>query len=71
MKVDPCDIQLFLSKGSERSSNSESNKSREIILNNIIDIGEYYLEHPEYGVYWTSIREKFISALSSLCIEEP
>jgi len=70
-QLNPCDIKLFLSKGNERSSNNESNKIRETILNNIIDIGEYYLEDPEYGVYWTSIREKFISALSSLCIEEP
>jgi len=71
LELDPSDIQLFLSKGCERASNSESNKIREHILNNIIDIGQYYLEHPEYGVYWTSIREKFISALSSLCTEEP
>jgi hypothetical protein len=62
---------LFLSKGTERSSNNESNKIRENILNNIIDLGEYYLEHPDYGVFWTSLREKFISVLSSLCTEEP
>ena len=70
-QLNPCDIKLFLSKGNERSSNNESNKIRENILNNIIDIGKYYLEDPEYGVYWTSIREKFISVLSSLCTEEP
>ena len=71
LQMDPSDIRLFLSKGCERASNSESNKLREHILNNIIDIGEYYLEHPEYGVYWTSLREKFVTALSSLCTEEP
>jgi len=69
--LNPSDIQLFLTKGTERSNNGETNKTRENILNNIIDIGEYYLDHPEYGVYWTSIREKFISALSSLYTEEP
>jgi len=64
------DIELFLTKGTDRSSNAESNKIRENILNNIIRISKYYLEHNEYGVYWTSIREKFITALSSLCPDE-
>ena len=71
LQFNPSDIQLFLTKGCERASNNESNKIRETILNNIIDIGEYYLEDPEYGVYWTSIKEKFVTALSSLCTQEP
>lgn len=68
--INPIDIELFLIKGLNRASNSESNKKREYILNNIIQISKYYLEDPEYGVYWTSIREKFITALTSLCPNE-
>jgi hypothetical protein len=61
------DIQLFLSAGSTRSSNDESNKIREDIITNMIYIHDEYLNHPIFGIHWTSIREKFIKTINSLC----
>ena len=63
------DIQLFLSAGSNRSNNDESNKIREDIITTMLYVDDEYLNHPEFGVHWTSIREKFITTINSLCQE--
>ena len=61
------EIRYFLRGGQCRETNNEENKIREDILTNILDIDEEYLNNPEFGILWTSIREKFIVALNSLC----
>jgi hypothetical protein len=65
------EIRYFLRGGQCRETNNEENKIREDILTNILDIDEEYLNNPEFGILWTSIREKFIAALNSLCENEP
>jgi hypothetical protein len=65
------DIRHFLSAGKDRATNNESNQIREDILANIIEVSDEYLNHPEFGTLWTSIREKFIAALNTLCLDEP
>ena len=65
------DIRLFQSGGQDRATNDESNKIREEILASILHVDDEYLNHPEFGVLWTSIREKFLSTISSLCTDEP
>jgi hypothetical protein len=65
------DIRLFQSGGQDRATNDESNKKREEILASILYIDDEYLNHPEFGSFWTSIREKFLTVLNSLCSDEP
>lgn len=65
------DIKLFLSGGQDRASNDACNKKREEILANIFNVSEEYLNHPEFGALWTSIREKFLAVLTPLCNNEP
>ena len=63
------DIMHFLSAGQDRATNNTSNQIREDILANIIEVSDEYLNHHEFGTLWTSIREKFISVLNTLCDE--
>ena len=65
------DITLFQSGGQDRATNDARNKKREEILATILYIDDEYLNHPEFGSLWTSIREKFLSALVPLCGDEP
>lgn len=65
------DITLFQSGGQDRATNDSRNKKREEILATILYIDDEYLNHPEFGSLWTSIREKFLSALVPLCGDEP
>ena len=65
------DIRLFQSGGQDRATNDESNKKREEIIASILYVDDEYLNHPEFGSLWTSIREKFLSVLNSLCSDEP
>lgn len=65
------DIRLFQSGGHNRSTNDESNRIREEILANILYVDDEYLNHPEFGSLWTSIREKFLAVLTPLCSDEP
>ena len=62
-------IQLFLRGGQGRDSNNELNQIREDILAHILYVEDEYLNHPEFGALWTSIREKFLQTLTSLCDE--
>jgi hypothetical protein len=63
------DIRLFLSAGQDRSTNNDANQIREDILANILYIEDEYLNHPEFGGFWTDIRDKFLQALTPLCDE--
>lgn len=63
------DISLFLSGGQDRATNDVRNKKREEILATILSVDDEYLNHPEFGTLWTSIREKFLAALTPLCDE--
>jgi hypothetical protein len=63
------DIRLFQSGGQDRATNDVRNRKREEILASILYVEDEYLNHPEFGPLWTSIREKFLSALTSLCDE--
>lgn len=63
------DIRLFLSGGQDRATNDARNKKREEILATILSVDNEYLNHPEFGALWTSIREKFLAALTTLCDE--
>ena len=63
------DISLFQSGGQDRATNDARNKKREEILATILYIDDEYLNHPEFGALWTSIREKFLAALTPLCDE--
>lgn len=65
------DIRLFLSGGQDRATNDAHNKKREEVLATILHVDDEYLNHPEFGSLWTSIREKFLSALTPLCGDEP
>jgi len=65
------DIKLFLSGGQDRSNNDADNKKRESILANILNVEQEYLNHSEFGCLWTSIRDKFLAALTPLCSDEP
>ena len=65
------DIRHFLSAGQDRATNNTSNQIREDILANIIEVSDEYLNHPEFGSLWTSIREKFLAVLTPLCNDEP
>ena len=61
------DIRHFLCAGQDRSTNNGSNQIREDILATILYVDDEYLNHPEFGAMWTSIREKFLAALTTLC----
>jgi hypothetical protein len=63
------DIRLFQSGGQDRATNDVRNRKREEILASILYVEDEYLNHPEFGPLWISIREKFLSALTSLCDE--
>ena len=63
------DIRLFLSGGQDRGTNDARNKKREEILATILYVEDEYLNHPEFGALWTSVREKFLAALTPLCDE--
>ena len=63
------DIRLFQSGGQDRATNDIRNKKREEILATILYVDDEYLNHPEFGSLWTSIREKFLAALTPLCDE--
>jgi hypothetical protein len=63
------DIRHFSSAGQDRSTNNGANQIREDVLATILYADDEYLNHPEFGVLWTSIREKFLVALTSLCDE--
>jgi hypothetical protein len=65
------DIQYFLSAGHGRETNDAANKIREDIISNMLNIDDDYLNHPVFGIYWSSIREKFVKVLESLCPSEP
>lgn len=65
------DIRLFQSGGQDRATNDACNKKREEVLATILYVDDEYLNHPEFGSLWTSIREKFIGALNTLCSDEP
>ena len=51
------DIRLFQSGGHNRSTNDESNRIREEILANILYVDDEYLNHPEFGSLWTSLKQ--------------
>ena len=61
------DIGYFLKGGQSRATNNQENIIREDVLTNILSIDEEYLNDPEFGMLWTSIRDKFREALNSLC----
>jgi hypothetical protein len=63
------DIRYFLGAGQDRSTNNSVNQIREDILATILYVDDEYLNHPEFGSMWTSIREKFLIALNTLCDE--
>lgn len=65
------DIQLFQSGGQNRATNNESNRIREEILACILYVDDEYLNHPDFGSLWSSVREKFLEALIPLCNDEP
>ena len=64
------DIGLFLTGGQSRETNNQENIIREDVLTNILSIDEEYLNDPEFGIHWTSIRDKFREALNLLCENE-
>jgi hypothetical protein len=63
------DISHFSSAGQDRSTNNSANHIREDILATILYVDDEYLNHPEFGALWTSIRGKFLSTLTSICDE--
>ena len=63
------DIIHFSNAGQDRSTNNSANKVREDILATILYADDEYLNHPEFGGLWTSIKEKFLTALTSICDE--
>jgi hypothetical protein len=63
------DIRHFSSAGQDRSTNNNANDIREDILATILYADDEYLNHPEFGALWTSIREKFLATLTSICDE--
>jgi hypothetical protein len=65
------DIRLFQSGGHDRATNDACNKKREDILATILYVDDEYLNHPEFGSMWTSVREKFLAVLTPLCNDEP
>jgi hypothetical protein len=64
--IEPEDIMTFV-EDNVKSDNDTKNKKRESILSIILNVSEDYLDHHEYGVHWTSIRNKLHHALQSLC----
>ena len=63
------DIRHFSSAGQDRSTNNNANDIREDILATILYADDEYLNHPDFGSLWTSIREKFLATLTSICDE--
>lgn len=63
------DIKHFLTAGSDKGSNDESNKIREHIIACLPYLTEEYFSHPEYGTHWSNISTKFKHVLDSLCGE--
>jgi len=63
------DIRHFQNGGQNRATNNESNQIREDILATILYVDDEYLNHPEFGSLWTTIREKFSTSLNTLCDE--
>lgn len=61
------DIKYFLSAGSDKGSNDESNKIREHILVCMQYLDENYFTHPIFGVHWSNIKQKFTNILNNLC----
>ena len=66
--VIPCveDIKYFLSPGTTRGDNAESNKIRENIICNY-DKCFIFKTDPEYGAHWTTVIEDLDTNLRSLC----
>lgn len=64
---DVTDIKYFLSKGVNKSSNDESNKIRENIITNMLNLDDDYFNDTEYGVQWKDLREKFMNVLFTIC----
>jgi len=61
------DIELFKCAGKDKSNNDEFNKIRENIIANMYHIDSDFIDDPMYGSDWRNIREKFTTAISSLC----
>ena len=63
------DIKHFLSAGTNKSSNDESNKIRENIITNMYNLDDEYFNDPEYGTVWRDVKDKFDAIVSPLCGE--
>lgn len=65
MEVSIEDIETFFYKSS-RDKNDACNKVRERILNALFDITPEFLENPDYGEKWRTIRENWLKALDTI-----
>lgn len=63
--VDVSDIMVFF-KTSTRSKNDVTNKKREAILKMCENVPTSYLEHREYGKYWTLIKNSWNEKIDEL-----
>lgn len=63
------DIKHFLSAGTDKGSNDESNKIREHILTCLPYIDDEYFMDPHYGTHWSNIKQKFTIILNDICGE--
>jgi hypothetical protein len=64
---DVTDIKYFLSGGINKSSNDESNKIRENVITNMLNLDDDYFNDIEYGSHWKNLREKFMTVLFTIC----
>ena len=68
------DIKHFLSAGTDKSFNAESNRIRENIIANMFNLNinddPEYFNDKTYGNNWLQITDKFTACVSSLCEEQ-
>lgn len=64
--IEQSDIMAFVEENT-KANNDSTNKKRELIIENILDITEDYLNDEIYGKYWTKIQKSLLDSLDSIC----
>ena len=61
------DITYFLSGGVNKTKNDESNKIRENIITNMLNIDDEYFNDVKYGANWKDLKGKFLTSMFTIC----
>ena len=61
------DIKYFLAGGINKATNDESNKIRENIIANMLNIDNDYFNDVTYGDNWKDLKGKFMTSMFTIC----